>query len=347
MEALLEQAKKGTPVIAGNTATFVWYGADAPRLVGDWTGWDRGAARTLTRVALEVWAHTVTFPRDAYLEYAFIKGGSRLIDPLNPRTTPNGVGHTNNYFYMPEGEPTPLMERRRNVPHGTVTRHTVVDQFLLVGGKRAVDLYRPPTKDPCRLLVVLDGQDYRRRAELVNIVDNLIAEERIRPVAMALTHHAGQARGVEYGCSEAHLGFLAQHVLSLAQRELNLLDFQANPGAHGILGASMGGLMALYTGLRAPRIFGHVLSQSGAFTLGEHDTVVWDLVKQGPVRPIRIWMDAGQFEWLLPSNQRMHGLLAERGYEVEFREYHAGHNYPAWRNDVWRGLEALFGSAGS
>jgi enterochelin esterase-like enzyme len=345
VETLLEQAQRGTPIIAGNAATFVWQGADAPKVIGDWSDWESGTPRSLTKVAPDVWAHTASFPGDTYMEYAFIREGKRLNDPLNPHRTPNGMGSINNYFYMPDGGPTPLIRRQRGVPHGTVARHVLENDFLLVGGKRAVDLYRPPAGGPCPLLVVLDGQDYRHRGKLVNIVDNLIAQGRIQPVALALPHHAGRARGVEYACSEAHLGFLSTQVLPLAQKELNLVDLEASPGAYGILGASMGGLMALYAGLRAPHIFGHVLSQSGAFTLDVHDTVVWDLVEQGPIRPIQIWMDAGHFEWLLPCNRRMQETLAARGYEVTYHEYNAGHNYPAWRNDVWRGLELLFGPA--
>jgi enterochelin esterase-like enzyme len=39
----------------------------------------------------------------------------------------------------------------------------------------------------------------------------------------------------------------------------------------------------------------------------------------------------------------MADLLLEKGYDLTFRIQNAGHNYPAWRNDVWRGLESLFG----
>jgi enterochelin esterase family protein len=132
-------------------------------------------------------------------------------------------------------------------------------------------------------------------------------------------------------------------VLPLAQRELDLLDIADRPGAHGILGASMGGLMALYAGLRVPHLFGRVLSQSGAFTLDGHDTVVWELVRHAPVRPLRIWMDVGRYEWLLDCNRRLHELLVDRGYPVNYRELNAGHNYPAWRDDLSHGLEHLFG----
>ena len=62
-----------------------------------------------------------------------------------------------------------------------------------------------------------------------------------------------------------------------------------------------------------------------------------------PPQPNKIWMDVGTYERLLPANQRMHALLQERGFDVIYREYHGGHNYAVWRDEVWRGLEALYG----
>jgi enterochelin esterase family protein len=47
-------------------------------------------------------------------------------------------------------------------------------------------------------------------------------------------------------------------------------------------------------------------------------------------------------ETLLEPNRRMRALLEARGMLVGYREYPAGHNYTAWRDDLWRGLEALF-----
>ncbi len=58
------------------------------------------------------------------------------------------------------------------------------------------------------LLAVYDGLDYFRRGKLTEIVDNLIAAKRIRPVAIAFLQNGGQqARMVEYGCSQTTLGF--------------------------------------------------------------------------------------------------------------------------------------------
>jgi len=344
MATLAERAMSGTPIIEGNSATFVWQGLQAPQLIGDLTDWEHGPPISLARVAPQLWAHTVTLPAGAYLEYAYWDGNQRLADPLNPRTSPDGFGHRNHFVYMPGAAPTPLTRRRRSVAHGTLSRHVVAGQGLIAGERRTVYLYRPVADQPCPLLIVLDGQDYRHRAGLPNIVDNLVAAGRIRPLALAMVDNSGRGRFLEYSCNEATLAFLVSQVLPLAQQELPLLDLEANPGAYGILGASLGGLQALYSAMRLPHILGNVLSQSGAFTLDGYDTVVWDLVRHDPLRPIRVWMDAGLFERLLECNRRMCALLAERGYAATYREYGGGHNFPSWRDDLERGLELLFGA---
>ncbi len=337
MTNLLERARReGTPLLDEEAATFVWRGPEAPCLVGDFNAWDGAQSPAFNEAAPEVWAYRLPLPADAYIEYGYLQGEERLADPWNGRTTPSGMGHRNHFFYMPQAAPTRLARRARGAPRGAVTRH----EALIVGGRRSVYLYQPPTPDPCSLLVVLDGQEYRRRGRLPTIVDNLVAQGRMEPVALALVHNHKRARVLEYACSEATVGFLVERVLPLARAELNLTGADG-PGAYGILGASLGGLMALYAGLRAPQVFGRVLSQSGAFTF-PHDTVVWDLVRHGPVPPLQIWMDVGRYEWLLDCNRRLHALLAERGYAVSYREYNAGHNYPAWRDDLWRGLEEMY-----
>jgi len=340
-KTLLQRAQAGTPLVAGQSATFVWHGDRAPQLIGDFCRWQWGTPVSLVPAAPGVWTQTLTLPRDAYVEYSYWQDGQRVPDPLSRNTVPDGLGHMNHYFYMPEAAPTPLTRRRRGVPRGQVTRHILEHDFLLGGRGRTVHLYQPPTSQPSPLLVVLDGQDYAPRGRLIQIVDNLITQGRIRPVALAMVHHGGRLRGIEYGCSEAHMGALL-HLLPLAQSQLHLLDWKEHPGAYGIMGASMGGLMALFVGLRLSHIFGKVLSQSGAFEIDWYETVVLDLVRHGPRRPLKIWMDVGRLEWLLEPNRAMHALLQEKGYDVTYSEFSGGHNYTSWRNDLWCGLEALF-----
>ena len=345
-ELLSNLHTQGNPIINGDAVTFVWQGDSAPALISDLSDWELNP-QSLKQVESNLWLHQVQLPHDAYIEYAFIdqETGERLPDPHNSRSVPNGYGDTNHYFYMPAAVPAPLIRRRRGIPRGRLTRHNLPVQELLAGRQRIVYLYQPPADEPCPLVVVFDGQDYIRRARLVQIVDNLIALKRIRPIALALLYHGGTARLQEYACSDTTLGFLDSALLPLARRELNLIDLRETPGGYAVLGASMGGLMALYTGLRLPEVFGQVLSQSGAFNLSGLELVIMDLVRHFPVQPLKVWMDVGRFEGLLSANQEMYALMVEKGYQVSYREYPGGHNYTSWRDDIWRGLEYLFGAA--
>jgi enterochelin esterase-like enzyme len=213
------------------------------------------------------------------------------------------------------------------------------DEFA-AGEERAVYLYHPPVKGPVPLLFVLDGVDYLRRGKLPVIVDNLIAQKRIRPLALAMVQNGGKYRSLEYSCSESLLGLLMERLLPLAREHLDLLSPRG--GSYGILGASLGGLSAMYAGLRLPKILRNVLSQSGAFSMPDFEFVVMDLARYLPKADLNIYMDAGKMEWLLDGNRRMHALLVEKGYRVAYHEYSGGHNYTSWRNDVGRGLEMLF-----
>lgn len=334
-----------SPLVEGGKVTFIWEGSRPPQLMGDFTDWERGPRVDLVRAGRNLWVHQMDLPDDAYMEYSFIDGEKRIPDPLNTNLTPDGFGHKNHYFYMPGAAPTDLTRRYRGVAHGTVKSYPVKTWNLVVGRERLVHLYQPATSEPCPLIVVWDGREYLKRVKLPLVVDNLIHQKRIRPVALAMIENNQSGRVAEYSCSDSNLVFLKYLVLPLAQQSLNLLDVSSHSGSYSVLGASMGGLMALYTGLRFPYIFGHVISQSGGFNLDEHESVVYELVKRGEHKALKIWMDVGIYDiaTLLAANRRMHPLLSRRGYDLVYREYHGGHNYPSWRDDVWRGLEYQFG----
>lgn len=348
MTHILEQVRQhGAPVLDGNTATFVWQGARPPVLRGDWNDWNAASGLAWQRLrkprgAVQwepIWTARLELLPDTYMEYCFGTDEERLNDPLNRRRVSNGMGKYNNWFTMPEASFTPLAQPVPDVPQGELIALSLPTQGTVAGQARSVTFYRPPVPGPVPLLLVYDGPDYLRRARLPMLLDNLLAQGRIRPLAVAFVANGRSARMAEYGGSDGTITFVREIVLPAARQQLALTT---EPGDFGVLGASMGGLMALYTGLRLPQLFGHVLSQSGAFHLDDYPTSVLSLVADGPRLPLRIWLDVGRYEWLLASNRTTHDLLAARGYDVTYREYSAGHNYTAWRNDLWRGLEALF-----
>lgn len=352
MLSLLERAqKKGNPVIEGSEAIFVWEGKQVRRLIGDFNRWNHDSPLSMTEAEPGVWIARLPLPPDAYIEYSFFSkpvDEGRLRDPLNRRRKSNGVGGINYWFGMPGWKPAPeIRARRKGVRRGLVTKELITSAYgFVAGGPRTVHLYQPPTGKPVPLLVVWDGSDYLKRGHLVNIVDNLIQQGRMQPIAMVMPDNGSRwkARGLEYHTSEATAAFAESELLPFARQRLNLLDEQKYPGVHGVLGASMGGLMALTTGFMLPHIFGRVISQAGMYEpwTSHGRPLLFDALQGSQSLLPRIWLDCGTFDSLLEGNRQIHGLLQARGADVTYREYHAGHNYTAWANSVVGALESLF-----
>lgn len=331
---------EGTPLIDGATATFVWPGDTAPILRSDMTGWWPGAEPwRMTESAPGVWTYSLELPSDAYVEYGYFYGDAKLRDPFNPRLVPNGLGSLNNYLAMPDALTGLQNGHRSDAPVG----HIIGDEItagMLTGGRRGVALYQPAAPGPYPLLVVFDGKDYLERALLPTMLDNMIADGVIPPLAAVMVNNHPEARIAEYACSEATSTFVVETLLPWVGKRIPLVD---TPGAHAVVGASMGGLISLFIGLRAPELFGHILSQSGAFGWPRNQ-LVFTLAKLTPRPPVRVYLSVGEYESLYKPNGRMRDTLQEAGYDTKYRAFHAAHNYTAWSLDLPHGLRWLYGT---
>jgi len=343
MKTLLNRAaREGTPLVDGDQVTFIWKGSKAPLLIGDFTDWHTSPIE-LRAAGKGVWKYQMKVPTNSYLEYIFVDGETRYEDPFNTHRINNGVSKINNYLRMPEAQTSHWAQLSKGGLQGQVSEHEVRADMLAEESQRKVWLYQPPSSEPAPLLVVYDGRDYLRRARLAVQVDRMITAGIIPPVALAMVDNAGKRRFVEYACSEATLGFLMMEVIPLAVKEMNLVDYTQHPGAYAIMGASLGGLMALYAGLRLPSVFGRVLSQSGCFSVGDYEFVVWDLIRHSDIKPKRFWMEVGRYEGLLQCNRDLLNLLREKDWHMAYREYNGGHNYTSWCDSLSQGLTWLFG----
>lgn len=358
MHELIRRAKaEGAPLIDGNRATFVWKGKTAPPLMGDfnaWCGWWRPPVQ-LDPVAPGVWAHAREFEPDAYIEYGFVRSVRGkidyfhpILDPLNPRSSPNGIGGRNSVLVMPGARMSKLLRPPRDAPRGTLEQIEVSAPRKLIGHTRRAWLYRPAdafVTGPCPLLLALDGKDMLRRARLPAVLDNLIAQRRIRPVAALMLDNARAGREVEYHCSDALIEALQTKIVPAMRERLRL---SALPGAHGVLGASSGGLAALWIALRMPEVFGKAYALAGAFAIPVSPTTDWRpatsaLVEGGASRSVQVELACGTHDVLLDGNRRLHEAMIEQGYAARLRTFSGGHNWIAWRNDLEHGLTALFG----
>lgn len=358
----MSSAVLANPRVDERGATFRWLGAAPPPLVvGSWCDWDPERGSRM-RARGDHWEARVDLPRDAYVEYGFVRDGQSIRDPLNDDRVANGVGGRNHRFWMPGARRRAIKLAGRRVPRGAVQRGSINLGWLAVPPlERPLATYLPDLaiadgtiRRELPLLVVLDGLDYLRRGHLARTIDALIADGSMSPVAACFIADAGPARPAEYAANDFTVTALAELVVPAAIERLGLAQ-QGAPGARGrvtILGSSLGGLMALHAGVRRPDLFGQVIAQStptmlegltiGGRTLPPVRSTLLALIEATSAPPIKLWLDVGDLEDLAEPNDRLAAWLARRGFDVAYRRFPGGHDQTSWAESLVDALPAMF-----
>jgi len=115
---------------------------------------------------------------------------------------------------------------------------------------------------------------------------------------------------------------------------------QVEPSRTGIMGASLGGLIATYASFRHPRTFGLCAAQSPSYWW--NDEAMIDSIASNKKKSIRIYMDSGTIKDAFASSRRMASVLKDKGYEFHYGEYPEGHNWVNWRARISQILKFFF-----
>lgn len=353
--------------------SFLWRGDAATRYVAV-VGGPPGPSLEKPLAPLEgtdVWYLTARMPADARFSYSFVTGSppsyrtvameampARYWPPLpDPLNASQVLGAS--LAELPAAPAQPWIQMKDGVPAGALVDETVRSETL--GEDRRLRVYLPAGYDakrgPYGLLVVFDGESYGDKEALIPtpvILDNLIAAGRIPPLIALFVHGQG-LRMRDLAASAPFADFVATELVPWARRRYAL---SSDPARAILAGSSLGGVCAAYTAFRHPRVFGNVLSQSGAFWYypeasaeASYATEREWLIRQyaqAPRRPLRFYLEAGRFEswWavdVLGSNRHFRDVLEAKGNSVSYREYNGGHDYFWWRGGLADGLLALLG----
>lgn len=236
----------------------------------------------------------------------------------------------------------------------------------IMGDKRRVWVYTPPGHSadavPFPVLVMTDAVPYAQIMFAQNTLDNLILAGKIPRTVGIFVDNPNRMR--DLACYEPFAQFLATELMPAMREKYNLTD---DPARTVIGGTSLGGLTAAFVAMRYSRVFGCVLSQSGAFqwTPGmlpqdpeeEMEEPEW-LARQfvdAQTGPLRFYMEAGILELgsfgighpsLLTTNRHIRDVLRARGYPVDYREFNGSHTYIVWQGTLADGLMSLLSSPG-
>lgn len=311
----------------------------ASHLVSDHTDMDRSPHPV---DAAKVSSFKLTFPDDVYFEYAFIDQEGRMrADPRNELRGRNPWYPEVSAITGPEYRPSRFAILPDEPAAGSLARHRLESDHL--NGVRRVTVYTPEDRSDSQLplLLVQDGTAFLRLAGLPRVLEALLEEGRVRPARLVFIEPTD--RSSEYGFEEDYRDFTLEELLPFLQRTYPSSEERL------LLGASLGGLVSATLALLHPELFSSLATFSGAF-LGTPDDrdfyrsqESWTLerVRLSGKLPLRWYSEVGTIEWLTGVNRELHDSLLENGYEHEYRERHAGHNWTNWRNGLADALEFL------
>ncbi|MCA1613901.1 MAG: hypothetical protein LC800_07080 [Acidobacteria bacterium] len=282
-----------------------------------------------------------SFTPGARVEYKLIADGKWTEDPLNPEKIDNGVGGFNSAFSMPGRRATVPLNEARDL-RGRLESAEVATR-LLEGGRRKVQVYLPPgyagSGERYPVLYLQDGADYLRRARAAHVAEDLIARGVVKPFIIVLVDPINRTK--EYWADDAFADFMATELVPFVDAR-----YRTNPSrdARALLGASLGSVISVWTALRHPETFARVGGQSSAFWIDD-ERVVSALARLGRAdrgRPFRFYFDAGTLESAWEVSRRAAVMLRGKGYPVTYREFEAGHNWTAWKDNLSEALTALW-----
>jgi enterochelin esterase family protein len=324
------KSAKTAPLVEGEDVTFVYRG-DAKRVevVGDFTGWSPAGLVLQDLPGAKAKALRLKFPKGARLEYKLIADGEWILDPLNPNKNNNGVGGQNSNFTGPDYRPAPFAAGRDEL------RGRLEKLELPGDAKRKIQVYLPPgyAQSSARYPVLYeqDGTQFIELGRAAEIADRMISEGKVEPFIIVFIDPIERMK--EYWADDGFADWMAATLVPTVDARYRT---RADRDSRALSGASLGGVISVWTALRHPDVFARVAGQSSAFQIDEERVVAALAKLDDEARrkyPMRFYLDAGQYEPpILEVNRRAGVMLRARGYPVTYRETASGHNYTTWRD---------------
>ena len=331
---------QASPLVEGEDVTF-FYRGDARRVevVGDFTGWapaglvlkDVPGTSKLKLIRLK-------FPAAARLEYKLIADGEWMLDPLNPNKNDNGVGGQNSNFKGPAYRPSAYAA-------GSSELRGRLERLELPGDARKVQVYLPPgyARGAARypVLYMQDGTQFVELGRAAETADRMITEGKVTPFIIVFVDPVDRMK--EYWAGDRFADWMARTLVPVVDRRYRT---RATREGRALSGASLGGVISVWTALRHPSLFSRVGGHSTAFQIGEERLLASLARLDAATRrrlPLRFYLDAGRYEPpIFETTRRANLLLRARGYPVTYREAPVGHNYTAWRDRLADAYAALW-----
>ncbi|MCK9408228.1 MAG: alpha/beta hydrolase-fold protein [Bacteroidetes bacterium] len=364
-QAVIEQylnSKSGSPIIEQDSVVhFVLYGnADTVYVNGNLQHWnDPVLLHKIPCGHYSLFYRTFIAPPDARLDYKLIVDGKDITDPHNPYITPSGFG-PHSEVRMPKFISSPYLVPRNNIAHGEIDSLAPLlkippplNQYIPV--TRPIKIYRPAGYDTLQRLPVVyihDGFDAINFAFVPRIIDNLIADGKIRPIIAVFIPPVD--RNDEYigRKRELFVKYLTNDIVPLIDR---LYKTEQSSLQRAMMGISNGGHISLYTVLKHPEMFQNVGGQSSTMTPWLKE-LTEEQYRANRISPqLKLYMDCGRYDIkfqspffgnyeFLQMNREYSDLLSSHRIPHYYKEVNDGHEWANWRERMPEMLIYFFGT---
>lgn len=330
------------PNVVADTAVFMHRGDyESVAVAGDMNGWNPAAAPMQRLEDTDFWFSKMVLEPNARIDYKLVLDDSAwILDPHNPNQIAGGFG-SNSEIAMSDYEQPTEIQYREDVAHGVVVDTTFIRPQS--AEQQALKMYLPPGYNSANsygFILFHDGDDFLNLASAANVLDNLIADDRIDPVVAAFITSAD--RDAEYGFSrtDEYERFVVDDLMPWIMGSFAVTD---DPGSIATTGVSLGGLISTQLCFRNPQTFGLCAPMSPSYWV--EDRALMDEVLSGDVQDVSIYIDWGTYEPSIAETGRtMRDSLIAKGYEVQWNEWYEGHSWGNWRAHLDDMLVSLFGN---
>lgn len=337
------------PFVLNDSVLFLYRSSAAEvRWAGDFNGWNP-AGDSWKGQKIEntnFWWLQKQFPADARLDYKIVVNNQWILDASNPFVQYSGFG-PNSELRMPDWSFPEETVLGADVMRGQLNEPQIIQSSNEnLGYQVRYRVYLPALYNDLEQLPVVyvtDGHEYAddRLGAMVIVLDNLIHHQKIAPVIAVFVDPRDPVSGSnrrmdEYRANHRFINFLADELVATVDQQ-----FKTNPIASKrlIMGTSLGGWNAAFTGLHRYDVFGLLAIHSPAF-----DDLILLNYTNAPLLPLKVFMSTGTIYDTQMKAESMKTVMDNKGYPLLYIEVNEGHSWGNWRALIDEPLMWFFGN---
>jgi enterochelin esterase-like enzyme len=217
---------------------------------------------------------------------------------------------------------------------------------------RAIKIFKPygfASLSNLPSLYVHDGFEALKSEYFQNVLDNLIADHKIKPIIVVFVPPVLREDEYVGRRQRAFTTMLCDELVPLIDKSY---PTSRKPEDRGMMGISNGGHVSLATVLKRPDVFLNGAGQSSTITPQLLEILDNAVQHRSSHKPFNLYMDVGQYDLDYPGtdgsflnlNREFSAELTKDGIIHMYREVNDGHEWANWRERTEEILRLFFGA---